>query len=49
MHGTKCKRGADIVIRHNNIRDTLAESFSHAGLSVQCEARSGWSHDNCRA
>ena len=47
-HATTCKRGGDVVIRHNNIRDILAESFCRAGISVQCEAGSGLSHDNRR-
>ena len=47
-HATTCKRGGDVVIRHNNIRDILAESFRRAGISVQCEAGSGLSHDNRR-
>ena len=38
----------DVVIRHNNIRDILAESFRRVGISVQCEAGSGLSHDNRR-
>ena len=46
QHATTCKRGGDVVIRHNNIRDILAESFRRAGISVQCEAGSGLSHDN---
>ena len=46
-HATTCKRGGD-VIRHNNIRDVLAESFRQADISVKCEAGSGLSHDNRR-
>ena len=45
-HATTCKRGGDVVIRHNNIRNILAESFRRAGINVQCEAGSGLSHDN---
>ena len=48
-HATTCKRGGDVVIRHNNIRrDTsiLAESFRHASITVQCEDGCGLSHDN---
>ena len=41
-----CKRAGDVVIRHNNIKDILAESFRHAVISVQSEAGSGLSHDN---
>ena len=46
-HATTCKTVGDVVIRHNNIRDMLAESFRRAGISVQCEAGGGLSHDNC--
>ena len=41
-HATTCKKGGD-VIRNNDI---LTESFGCAGISVQCEAGSGLSHDN---
>ena len=47
-HATTCKRGGYVVIRHNNIRDILAESFRRAGISVQCEAGSGLRYDNRR-
>ena len=47
-HATTCKRGGDVVIRHNNIRDILTESFRRAGISVKCEDGSGLSHDNIR-
>ena len=47
-HATTCNRGGDVVIRHNNIRGILAESFRRAGISVKCEAGRGLSHDNYR-
>ena len=37
-HATTCKRGGDVVFRHNRLRDTLAETCRRAHFSVQVEA-----------
>eukprot|EP00731_Ephydatia_muelleri_P011027 Em0005g1613a len=37
-HATTCKRGGDVVFRHNKLRDILAETCRRAHLSVQVEA-----------
>ena len=37
-HALTCKRGGDVVSRHNKLRDTLAEAFRRAHLSVKVEA-----------
>ena len=39
-HATTCKRGGDVVFRHNKLRDILAETCRRAHFSVQVEA--GW-------
>ena len=36
-HAVTCKRGGDVVSRHNKLRDVLAESCRRAHLSVQVE------------
>eukprot|EP00731_Ephydatia_muelleri_P032585 Em0024g129a len=36
-HAVTCKRGGDVVSRHNKLRDILAESCRRAHLSVQVE------------
>ena len=36
-HATTCKRGGDVVYRHNRLRDIVAESCCHAHLSVHLE------------
>ena len=45
-HAATCKRGGDAVLRHNKLRDILAESFHQAHIRVQVEAGSGLSHDH---
>eukprot|EP00731_Ephydatia_muelleri_P013116 Em0007g426a len=37
-HATTCKRGGDVVFRHNRLRDILAETCRRAYFSVQVEA-----------
>ena len=37
-HATTCKRGGDVVFRHNRLRDILAETCRRAHFSVQVEA-----------
>ena len=37
-HTLTCKRGGDVVSRHNKLRDTLAEACRRAHLSVKVEA-----------
>ena len=37
-HATTCKRGGDVVFRHNKLRDILAETCSRAHFSAQVEA-----------
>eukprot|EP00731_Ephydatia_muelleri_P023174 Em0015g757a len=37
-HATTCKRGGDVVFRHNKLRDILSETCRRAHLSVQVEA-----------
>ena len=36
-HAVTCKRGGDVVSRHNKLRDVLAESCRRAHLGVQVE------------
>ena len=36
-HATTCKRGGDVVYRHNRLRDIVAESCHRAHLSVHLE------------
>ena len=45
-HALTCKRGGDVVIRHNKLRDTLAETYRRAHLSVTVEAGSNLSKDH---
>eukprot|EP00731_Ephydatia_muelleri_P017791 Em0010g889a len=37
-HAATCKRGGDVVVRHNRLRDILAETCRRAHFSVQVEA-----------
>ena len=37
-HATTCKRGGDVVVRHNTLRDVLAETGHPAHLGIQVEA-----------
>ena len=41
-----CKRGGDVVTRHNKLRDTLAETCRRAHLSVKVEAGSNLTKDH---
>ena len=36
-HATKCKRGGDLIRRHNNIRDVIYHMCRQAGLSPVLE------------
>ena len=52
-HALTCKRGGDVVTRHNKLRDTLAETCRRAHLSVKVEAGSNLTqrpqpHSPCR-
>eukprot|EP00731_Ephydatia_muelleri_P020871 Em0013g598a len=37
QHAVTCKRGGDVVSRHNKLRDILAESCRRAHLGIQVE------------
>ena len=37
-HATTCKRGGDVVVRHNTLRDVLAKTCYRAHLGIQVEA-----------
>ena len=37
-HAITCKRGGDVVARHNTLRDVLAETCHRAHLGIQVEA-----------
>ncbi|KAL5515416.1 hypothetical protein EMCRGX_G000577 [Ephydatia muelleri] len=45
-HALTCKRGGDVVTRHNKLRDTLAETCRRAHLSVKVEAGSNLTKDH---
>ena len=45
-HALTCKRGGDVVTRHNKLCDTLAETCRRAHLSVKVEAGSNLSKDH---
>eukprot|EP00731_Ephydatia_muelleri_P010847 Em0005g1433a len=45
-HALTCKRGGDVVTRHNKLRDTLAETCRRAHLSVKLEAGSNLTKDH---
>ena len=45
-HAITCKRGGDVVTRHNTLRDALAETCHRAHLSVQVEAGSDLTADH---
>ena len=45
-HALTCKRGGDVVTRHNKLRDTLAKTCRRDHLSVQVEAGSNLSKDH---
>ena len=37
-HATTCKRGGDVVVRHNTLRDVLTKTYHRAHLGIQVEA-----------
>ena len=37
-HATTCKCGGDVVVRHNTLRDVLADTCHRAHLGIQVEA-----------
>ena len=45
-HALTCKRGGDVVTRHNKLRDTLTETCHRAHLSIKVEAGSNLSKDH---
>ncbi|KAL5493834.1 hypothetical protein EMCRGX_G015066 [Ephydatia muelleri] len=45
-HATTCKRGGDVVYRHNRLRNNLAESCRRAHLSVHLEVGHNLTPDN---
>ena len=45
-HCVTCKRGSDVTLRHNAIRDVLFSTFHRAGLSSHLEVGSGWGQDS---
>ena len=45
-HALTCKHGGDVVIRHNKLRDTLAETCRRAHLSIKVEAGSNLTQDH---
>ena len=45
-HALTCKRGGDVVTRHNKLRDTLAETCRRVHLSIKVEAGSNLSKDH---
>ena len=47
-HCVTCKRGGDVTLRHNAIRDVLFNTFCTAGLSSHLEFGNGWGQDCSR-
>ena len=47
-HAITCRHGADVVIRHNMMRDVLADFFRRAHLSVAVEKGHGLTRDHNR-
>ena len=45
-HATSCRHGGDVVIRHNHLRDIVADFCRQAHLSVRVEAGYGLSSDH---
>ena len=41
-HAVMCKGGSDVVLRHNNLRDVLAQSCHRARLDGQLEVGHGY-------
>ena len=51
-YGHHCKRGSDVTLRHNVLRNVLFNTFRRAGLSSHLEVGSGWDQEslmNCPA
>ena len=44
-HALTCKRGSDVIARHNHLRDTLHHLFKKALYNPKLEAGSGLGHD----
>ena len=44
-HAVTCKRGDDVVSRHNKLRDILVESCRRAHLGVQVEMGNNLTND----
>ena len=44
-HALTCKRGSDVIARHNHLRDTLHHLFKNALYNPKLEAGSGLGHD----
>ena len=47
-HAVTCKRGGDVVFRHNKLHDVLAESCRRAHLGVQVEMGNNLTNHNTR-
>ena len=47
-HATTCKRGGDVVIHHNHLRNVIVEFCNHAHLGVRVESGSGITPDLSR-
>ena len=45
-HAVSCRHGGDTVIRHNKLRDIVADLYRKAHLSVRVEAGHGMCRDN---
>ena len=45
-HAVSCKRGGDVVIRHNQLRDVFAEACRRAHFPVRIEMGSGLTPDH---
>ena len=48
IHWTTCKRGGDVVTRHNRLRDVLVEYCHLAHVGCQVEMGSGWGSEKSR-
>ena len=47
-HCVACKRGGDVTLRHNALRNVLFNTFRRAGLSSHLEVGSGWGQESSR-
>ena len=47
-HCVTCKRGGDVTLRHNALRNVLFNTFCRAGLSSHLEVGSGWGQESSR-